>query len=521
MKPIIEPDEPSGTTAPPSPGSSSVVGKLLAALALIVVAILGYGSTSGWFGSPPSDRDAAEVKTSNKEAPALPTDISSSNAANPSTTSGTEATTLPPTNATIIPPLDAIQPDDSKKLLDEGKRVAEHLVRSLANSIEAKEVQARFEYEFGETTKAEQLWQEIIAVNPNYVYALKGLGDVANLNGKLEESVGYYRRGVLADPNDLTLQVLLGVSLLNASQFNEAKQTLESVLARDPSRSDAHVELASVLSQLQDYQGAKDHLEIALKDHPELPEIHFGLANAYTRLGDREKAKHHQTEHLRLRKNSVEAREQGRRTYDDLAALNIDIGNLYVLMARTYLAGGYRDAASLLLLRASRMNPQDPECRRALAFLALGQGKTFDAVRWLTEVLEITPDDYSVVKEIGRLHVQNRQPKLAEKAMLDFFQTHPKFAEVAKELARFYIQVDRNEEKAIQYGKTSCELAPTADNMAMLASIYDTFDRLNEAIEAMAKAVELQPTNASYQQAVALLKETAAKKNKDTQESKP
>ncbi len=201
---------------------------------------------------------------------------------------------------------------------------------------------------------------------------------------------------------------------------------------------------------------------------------------------------------LRLRKNSVEAREQGRRTYDDLAALNIDIGNLYVLMARTYLAGGYRDAASLLLLRASRMNPQDPECRRALAFLALGQGKTFDAVRWLTEVLEITPDDYSVVKEIGRLHVQNRQPKLAEKAMLDFFQTHPKFAEVAKELARFYIQVDRNEEKAIQYGKTSCELAPTADNMAMLASIYDTFDRLNEAIEAMAKAVELQPTNASY-----------------------
>ncbi len=117
----------------------------------------------------------------------------------------------------------------------EGKRVAEHLVRSLANSIEAKEVQARFEYEFGETTKAEQLWQEIIAVNPNYVYALKGLGDVANLNGKLEESVGYYRRrGVLADPNDLTLQVLLGVSLLNASQFNEAKQTLESVLAGIP-----------------------------------------------------------------------------------------------------------------------------------------------------------------------------------------------------------------------------------------------------------------------------------------------
>jgi Flp pilus assembly protein TadD len=193
---------------------------------------------------------------------------------------------------------------------------------------------------------------------------------------------------------------------------------------------------------------------------------------------------------------------------------------LYVLMARTYLAGGHREAAGLLLLRASKMNKADPECRRALAFLAMNQGKPFDSIRWLSEVQELTPDDFEVAKEIVRLHIQNRQTKAAEKVLVDFSSSHPEHIEAIRELARFYIQVDRNEEKAVQYGKAIVEVAPTAENMAMLASVFDAFDRLDEAIDAMSKAVELAPTNASYQQGVALLRETLIKK-KIAPETKP
>ena len=313
--------------------------KALAVLGLTGVAIIGFGSSNNWFNS----QNTVNRNTAEKIAPlpSLPRDLPA--ASGMDSVVGKVASpsgSIP----TVLPPLASSLPDESGKLLEEGKRVAEHLVRVMPKSIEASEMQARFEYEFGETSKAEKLWKEILRVNADYAYALKGLGDVANLNGKLQDAVIYYRRAVLADPNNLERQLTLGIALMVASQFEDSKRTFEAILARDSNRSDAHVELAHVLNQLQDFEGARDHLLIALKTHPELPEIHFGLASAYNRLADKERARYHQQEHQRLRVGTVAKREQGRRDYDDLGALRFDIGKLYIDMARVYLGGGHRDA---------------------------------------------------------------------------------------------------------------------------------------------------------------------------------
>ena len=519
MQPINKANSRKTAAADPSPPATKVernawVGKLLAVLGLIGVAIVGFGSSNGWFGwhetVPRSiaERKAPVAGLSRDPSAATELDSVVGQAASPS---GSVPIILPP----VTPSL----PDTSIDLLEEGKRVAEHLVSVMPTSIEAKEMQARFEFEFGKTAKAEQIWKEILKVNAEYAHALKGLGDVSNINGNLPEAVTYYRRAVLSDPTNLARQLTLGIALMYASQFEDSKRTFEAILARDKNRSDAHVELANVLGQLQDFEGARDHFLTALKTHPEMPEIHFGLTNAYNRLGDREKARYHQQEHQRVRIGTIAEREKGRRTYDDLVALRIDVGKLYTDMARTYLAGGHRDACSLLLLRASRMNSNDPECRRALAYLAVTQGKIFDGIRWLTELRSLTPDDFSITKEIARLHLQNQQPQAAEKILIDFWENHSDQVEAVRELARFYVEVQRDEEQAIRYGLAAIKLASTAENHAMLASIYDAFDRLNDAIESLERATEVQPDNTSYQQALALLRDTVGKQT--AEEKKP
>ena len=504
-----------------SDNSTTWAGKAMALFGLVVVAIVGFGSSSGWFSSP----DAAKQNAVNGTAP-----IPDSRSLPPATaridSGGGQATNPLVSIPTVLPPLASSLPDESSKLLEEGKRVAEHLVSVMPKSIDAKEMQARYEYEFGETSKAEKIWKEIIQVNAGYAYALKGLGDVSNLNGDLQQAVIYYRRAVLADPSDLDRQLSLGIALMNASQFEDSKRTFEAILARDPSRSDARVELASVLVQLKDLEGARDQFQAALKTHPELPEIHFGLANVYNRLGDKEKARYHQGEHKRLRVGTVSAREQGRRTYDDLSALYFDVGKLYANMARTYLAGGHRDACGLLLLRVSRMNPTDPECRRALAFLAVNQGKYFDGIRWLTELQALTPKDFSVAKEVARLNLQIQKPQVAEKVLVEFWTSNPDQVDSVRELAKFFVEVQRDEKRAVQYGLAGVQLAPTAESYAMLASIYDSFERLNEAIESLENATKIQPANAAYQQALALLRDTAknqapGEEKKPVEEKKP
>jgi len=501
------------------------LGKLLLLFGFLLVAIAGFGSSTGWFEGlfSPAENEVRRSSASELASEANPADTMAAASTMPDNNQQGNAQfgNAQFGNAQLTPPLDLKIPTESLQLLAEGKRVAEHLVKTMPGSVEAKEMQARFEFEFGETAKAEQLWNDIVQINPDYAYALQGLGDVAVINGHLEEAVSYFRRAVLVDPNTLSRQITLGIALTNASHFDEARRTFETVLARDSKRTDAHVELASVLIQLQDFEAAREHLEVALKTFPDLPEVHFGLATVYSRLGEKEKAKYHQAEHKRCYQGTITAREQGGRTYDDLNALNTDVGRLYTDMARTYLAGGFRDAAGLLLLRVSRMNAEDPESRRALAFLALSQGKQFDAIRWLTEILRLRPDDLSIAKEIARLQLQSGQPKAAEKVLFEYAEGHPQDVEARRELARFFVEVDRDEARAIQFGQAAAELAPTAESMALLASVYDAFQKLDKAIESLERAVELQPNNVSYQQGLALLRDALEKKNVLTENRLP
>ncbi len=412
-----------------------------------------------------------------------------------------------PVAAEVTPPLLAIPPQASPDVLHEGRLVADHLVEFMPQSLEAKEMQARFEYEFGDTTRARQIWQSVIDVNPHYVYALVGLGDVATIEGQLQAAVRYYRQAVLADPNNLSRQVTLGIALLHAAQLDDAKQVLSGVLARDPKNVQAHVELASVLAQLQELEAAREHFEIALQSKPELAEIHFGLINVYRRLGNREKAAHHQAEHARLQKDVVAKRERGRREYNDDRAIQFDVGKLYVDMARVYLAGGFRKSAELLLLRASRMEPENVDARQALAAAAVGQGKPFDAIRWLSEISELRPDDVTFVREMARLYCQINRPDDAEKLLTSFVAERPQHLVARRALAMFFLEVRSQPERAVEHAQAAIDLSPTASSFAMLASMHEAAGNLQQAIESLKKAVELEPRNSSYQQALALLRE--------------
>lgn len=463
---------------------------------LVAVGVVGFGLSSGWFDSSNTADNPVVAE------PAAATDASVS-----PFQAELESPQPPPRANVVIPPIGATIPQDGQSIIAEGHRVAQHLLATLPTSIEAKEMLARYEYEFGSTDKAKRSWSEILSVTPNYAYALQGLGDVASIDGNLKEAVQFYRRAVLADPVNLGRQVQLGTSLLQAGEFAESRQVLEAVLAQSPDRIDAHIELAHVLTQMQEYDLALEHFTTALEAAPDRPDMHFGLANVYRRLGNREKSREHQEEHQRLQQTVVETREQGRRDYDDIQALSIDVGNFYVDMARVYLAGGYRPAAERLLLRTSQLDKTNSECRKALAALATGDGKIFDSIRWLNELSQLQPNEFSYVGEISRLFISVQHLDAAEKVQLDFVANNPQHVISRQSLATFYVQAMPNADKAIEFGVQAKDLDPSAENYAMLASIYDSFDKKDLAIDALQTAVSLDPTNASYRQVLALMRD--------------
>ncbi|MCA9131114.1 MAG: tetratricopeptide repeat protein, partial [Planctomycetales bacterium] len=311
----------------------------------------------------------------------------------------------------------------------------------------------------------------------------------------------------LSDPNSVPRQLTLGTAMLQAGQLAEAKQVLESIVQKSPDNSAAHAELGRVLLQLEEYQPAIEELERALVGTPENMDVHQGLATAYVRAGNRDKAAEHQKEHARLRQQETQTVTVGRQEYDDDDALKIDIGELYVDIARVYVAAGMNKAAELLLLRASRMLPENIDCRQALAFLAAQQSRSFDAIRWMKEVAQLQPTEFSFAEEVARLYMDAGQPAEAEGALTAFVQENPQNVLALRSLARFYLEALGNVEQAIAFNLKALELAPTADAYASLAANYERSSQLDKAIEAMGKALQLDPGNTIYAQLLALLRE--------------
>jgi tetratricopeptide (TPR) repeat protein len=76
-----------------------------------------------------------------------------------------------------------------------------------------------------------------------------------------------------------------------------------------------------------------------------------------------------------------------------------------------------------------------------------------------------------------------------------------------KSAAVFFLQALGDSQHAIELGQQAVELSATAENYAMLATVYDAAGENQKAIETLERAVQLAPANASYQQALALMRE--------------
>lgn len=468
---------------------------VLLGLLLVIMGAAGFGSSVGWYDHLSLLSSTHERNGSQAETPAEQVDMT---ATSPTMEISSQLAPLP---------LKAIAPATGEEVIAEGHAVALHLVETTGAMPEALEMQARFEFEFGAPEKAAGLWTKILERDPQNAYALAGLSDVATLEGRLSEAVRLLRRSVLANPRDLERQLKLATTLVQNGELEEARQILSSAVQAYPNSVQVHVQLGTLLNQLGDHATAQEHFESAVELAPDHAGAHYGLATALARLGDNERAAEHRQQHVRLRTDFESGRSE-REDYDDVAALKIDVGNLYTDMARVYLAAGQTKNAELLLLRATRMNPTAVEPRQALAWIASEKGFNFEAIRWLRQISELRSDDFSYTREIARLYAIVDQIEESERILLDFVERNPKHSDGLNALAQFYLDAAPDDDKALHYATRDVESAESPQAYAFLATVHEERGEIEKAVAALGNALELDPNNAEYLQRLALLKDT-------------
>lgn len=478
---------------------------ILSFIAFIGIGLAGYGTSAGWFSflSPAANDDAETSQIADAIGEQLDAIVSEDDSA-------TET-------RYHLPPLDPFLPRDSENVLAEGQRVALHLFNSTNESLDAAEMRARFEYEFGDTKLAETLWKRIVASSPKYAYAFQGLGQLATLNGNLDQAVSYFRKALLAQPNDPTRKLSLAKALVANNSADEGQQLLESLTQSNPDYVSAQFELGQLLSSKQEFEAAKSTFLKLLELKPDHIEGNAAIASVVARLGDAESAKGYLAEHRRLRKLEQNKLKEERETYDDYSALMIDVGELYSDMAKVYLGNQNNQAAELLLARAARMAPESVEPRQAMAWISMNKGRTFETIRWLTQVSQLNPDDFTPVTEIARLQLELGALDDARVVVEDFLETNPNSSKALQFLSSYHLEVSENLEEALTNAERLVKTDESANSYAWLATIREARQEIDLAVEALSTALELESSNTQYAQRLAILKESRTTKDEDAQ----
>jgi tetratricopeptide (TPR) repeat protein len=117
-------------------------------------------------------------------------------------------------------------------------------------------------------SKAADLYDRVIALEPVHVSALLNRGMIAYEKGDLENAAVYFRRAVQIEPDNLVALFNLGSTLDDLGFLLEARQHLRLATRLDPSYADAHFNLAMVCNKMKAESEARDHWTAYIKLDP-------------------------------------------------------------------------------------------------------------------------------------------------------------------------------------------------------------------------------------------------------------
>ena len=145
-----------------------------------------------------------------------------------------------------------------------------------------------------------------------------------------------YRHLVRVVPEHDHAHLTLGIQLKQQGQTKQARQSLEkAILLSDGKNTEAHFQLAMLLSATREFDGTIRHHRIVLSRDPRRTESHVQLALALQARGDHDQSERHLQQALELD--------------DNLPAIHVGLGRLYLETDRHAEARRHLQRAVLIL----------------------------------------------------------------------------------------------------------------------------------------------------------------------------
>jgi tetratricopeptide (TPR) repeat protein len=137
----------------------------------------------------------------------------------------------------------------------------------------------------GEVAAAEQLGREMLAAAPQNINVLRLMGAVSRKQGRLEESLDYFRRAIALNNRKGLLHFELGTAYTELERSEEAYQSYLRAVQLDPSLQPACVNLSAIMEKHERYEEAIEWAKKAISLKSDCGLSYYNLANAQRELG--------------------------------------------------------------------------------------------------------------------------------------------------------------------------------------------------------------------------------------------
>lgn len=144
-------------------------------------------------------------------------------------------------------------------------------------------------HRMGDYAKAMQVYNDILAREPNYADALHFLGEASYRQGQLNQGLDYLNRAIAISPHHFYLNTRSMV-FLDMGKLMEAEQDLRRVIKVDPNCFEVYVNLSNVCRKRRDFKSAKKFNAVALKLQPESAVVWNTVGATHMETGELEAA---------------------------------------------------------------------------------------------------------------------------------------------------------------------------------------------------------------------------------------
>jgi cellulose synthase operon protein C len=320
----------------------------------------------------------------------------------------------------------------------EAEQQVQSVIASDPKDVNARSSLAKLYMSQGKRAEAEQLLAQAKRDFPKDPVAYRLLGDYYFAEGDLDKATAEYVSLHQEHPKDATVSRNYVQLLILKNRLAEADQLNESTLKSNAKDDEALTFRGEIQLQRGQVNEAVQTLQGVVTRNPDMAVAHYQLGLALNRLGEPDRAGTEWQQALRLRPNMVEAD----RALAGLALQKSDMAGLeryssdivqlqpaspdgYALRSISLMARKRYPAAELEARKAIEVAPQSPAGYLQMGNLDSLNQKNSEAINWYEQALSHDPNSIDALRGLANVYVSQKQADKAISAINSHISTSP------------------------------------------------------------------------------------------------